>query len=244
MALTNYLLQSIICAFIFYGYGSGLFGQVAAAAGIEVQMMKLVIFGATGGTGLEIVKQALSRGHAVTAFVRDPAPLAAMGDGLTIVTGDIYDADSVARCLQGQAAAICALGARDLKKRMIRTDGTVNIINGMKRHNVSRLIVVSAMGIGESWNSLSLLNKLFFATLLKNARADHEAQEAAVKASGLDWTIIRPSGLVNTPGAGVYSVGENIRAKTSQIPRADVADLILNELTAGALRRKAVTITN
>jgi putative NADH-flavin reductase len=207
-------------------------------------MMKLAIFGATGGTGLEIVKQALSRGHAVTAFVRNPAPLAAMGDGLTIVSGDIYDADDVANCLQGQEAAICALGARDLKKTMIRTDGTVNIINGMKRNNVSRLIVVSAMGIGESWNSLSLLNKFFFAAVLKNALVDHEAQEAAVKASNLDWTIIRPSGLVNTPGLGGYAVGENIRAKTSRIPRADVADLILNELAEGALLRKAVTITN
>lgn len=206
--------------------------------------MNLAIFGATGETGLAIVKQALTRGHAVTAFVRNPAPLADMGDGLTIVVGDIYDADDVARCLQAQSAAICALGARDLKKTTIRTDGTVNIINGMKRHNVSRLIVVSAMGIGESWNSLSLLNKLFFATALKSARADHEAQEATVKASGLDWTIIRPSGLVNTPSMGVYSVGENIRAKTSRIPRADVANLILNELAEGALLRKAVIITN
>jgi uncharacterized protein YbjT (DUF2867 family) len=80
--------------------------------------------------------------------------------------------------------------------------------------------------------------------VLKNARVDHEAQEAAVKASGLDWTIIRPSGLVNTLGAGVHGVGEHIRAKTSRSPRADVADLILNELAEGALLHKAVAITN
>jgi putative NADH-flavin reductase len=206
--------------------------------------MKLAIFGATGGTGILLVKQALERGHAVTAFVRDPAPLAASGDGLTIVTGDIHDMTDVVRCVQGQDAVLCALGARDLKKTMIRTTGTVNIINGMKQAGVNRLIVVSAMGIGASWNSLSLLNRLFLATLLRNTRADHEAQETAVKASGLDWTIIRPSGLVNTPGTGVYSVGENIRAKTSQIPRADVADLILNALAEGSLVGKTVTITN
>jgi len=100
------------------------------------------------------------------------------------------------------------------------------------------------MGISTSWNSLSFVNKLFFATMLRHARTDHEAQESAVKASGLDWTIVRPSGLVNTPGTGVYLVGENIRAKTSKIPRADVADLMLNTLAEGSLLRQAVTITN
>jgi putative NADH-flavin reductase len=206
--------------------------------------MKLAIFGATGGTGAELVKQALERGHSVTAFVRNPAQLADKGDGLTVMTGDIHDVASVERCIQGQDAVLCALGASDLKKTMIRTVGTVNIIGAMKKNNVKRLFVVSAMGVGDSWNSLSMINKLFFAILLKSTREDHEAQEAAVKDSGLDWTIIRPSGLVNTPRTGVYSVGENIRAKTSQIPRADVADLILNDLEKPALVHKAVTITN
>jgi putative NADH-flavin reductase len=206
--------------------------------------MKLAIFGATGGTGTELVKQALEWGHSVTAFVRNPAQLADKGDGLTVMTGDIHDLASVERCIQWQDAVICALGARDLKKTMIRTAGTVNIISAMKNNNVRRLMVVSAMGVGESWNSLSMFNKLLFAILMKSTREDHEAQEAAVKESGLDWTIIRPSGLVNTPHTGIYSVGENIRAKTSQIPRADVADLILNNLETQALVHKAVTITN
>jgi len=206
--------------------------------------MKIAIFGATGGTGTELVKQALERGHSVTAFVRNPAQLADKGEGLTFVTGDIHDVASVGRCIQGHDAVLCALGARDLKKTMIRTEGTVTILSAMKQNNVRRLIVVSAMGVGKSWNSLSMFNKLLFAILMKSTREDHEAQEAAVKESGLDWTIIRPSGLVNTPRTGVYSVGENIPAKTSQIPRADVADLILNNLEAQALVHKAVTITN
>lgn len=206
--------------------------------------MRIAVFGATGGTGIELVEQARERGHAVTAFVRDPAPLAHGGDGLTIMTGDIHDVAAVARCVQGQDAVLCALGSRDLKKTMIRATGTVSIIDGMKQEGVSRLIVVSAMGIGASWNDLSPINKLFFATFLSGARADHEAQEAAVTASGLDWTIVRPSGLVDTPGTGVYRAGEGIRATTSKIPRADVADLILNELAEGLLVGKAVTITH
>jgi len=205
--------------------------------------MKVTIFGATGGTGAEVVKQALERGHTVTAFVRNPGALAEQ-DRFQIVTGDIHNPADVEQAIRDQDAVICALGARDLKKTMIRSEGTRSIIDAMKKNNIRRLIVVSAMGVGESWDSLSLVNKAFFAILLKSTREDHEAQEAAVKASGLDWTIIRPSGLVNTPGTGVYSVGENIHAKTSQISRADVADLILNNLEAQALVQKAVTITN
>jgi len=206
--------------------------------------MKLAIFGATGGTGTELVKQALDLGHSVTAFVRNPAQLADQNDGLTVITGDIHDVASVERSIQGQDAVICTLGARDLKKTMIRTEGTVNIIDAMNKNKVMRLIVVSAMGVGESWNSLSMFNKFLFAVLMKSTRQDHEAQEAAVKESGLDWTIIRPSGLVNAPRTGLYSVGENIPAKTSQISREDVADLILNDLEKRALVHKAVTITN
>jgi uncharacterized protein YbjT (DUF2867 family) len=80
--------------------------------------------------------------------------------------------------------------------------------------------------------------------LLKSSREDHEGQEAAVKGSGLDWTIVRPSGLTDAPRTGVYDVGENIPANTSRIARADVADLILKELKVNALIGKAVTITN
>ncbi|HSV93187.1 MAG TPA: SDR family oxidoreductase [Desulfobacterales bacterium] len=206
--------------------------------------MNLAIFGATGGTGVELVKQALERGHSVTALVRNPAQFADTRDGLTVMTGDIHDVAAVERSIQGQDAVICALGARDLKATMIRTEGTVNIIGAMKKSDVRRLFVVSAMGVGESWNDLSMFNKLLFAIFMKSTRKDHEAQEAAVKESGLDWTIIRPSGLVNAPGTGVYRVGEHILAKTSRIPRADVADLILNDLERRALVHKAVTITN
>jgi len=207
--------------------------------------MKLAIFGSTGKTGLELIKQALEQGHAVTAFVRDPARLAIEDEQLTLVTGDVFDAISVDQAVQGQDAVICALGAgSELKKTTIRTTGTTNIISSMQKNDVKRLMVVTAMGVGDSWNTLSLFNKFFFATLLKSSRDDHETQEAAVKESGLDWTIVRPSGLTDTPRTGVYEFGENIPAKTSKIARADVADLILKEVGQDELIGKAVTITN
>jgi putative NADH-flavin reductase len=207
--------------------------------------MKLALFGATGKTGIELLKQALVQGHVVTAIVRDPARLTIEDERINFVIGDVFDSASVAQAVQGQDAVICALGAgSDLKKTTVRTTGTINIIRGMQKNNVKRLLVVTAMGVGESWDTLSLLNKFFFATLLRSSREDHEAQEAAVKESGVDWTIIRPSRLTDTPRTGVYDVGENIPAKTSKIARADVADLILKELEENTLIGKAVTITN
>jgi putative NADH-flavin reductase len=207
--------------------------------------MKLTIFGSTGGTGNEVVKQALEAGHEVTAFVRDASRLSIQNENLAIVTGDVFDPDRVAQAVQGQDVVVCALGAgQDLKKTTVRATGTTNIIRGMQTYGVNRLLVVTAMGVGESWDTLSFINKFFFAVLLKSSREDHKEQEAAVIKSGLDWTIIRPSGLTDDPRTGDYEFGENILAKTSKIARADVADLILKELGQNMLIGKAVTITN
>jgi len=207
--------------------------------------MKIVIFGATGKTGIELVKQALEQGHTVTAFVRKPARLAIDNENLTFVTGDVFDAASVVQAIRGQDAVVCSLGSgTDLKKTTVRATGTTNIINAMQENNIRRLMVVTAMGVAESWDDLSLFNKFIFAVLMKSLREDHEAQEVAVKESELAWTIIRPSGLTVMPRTGIYAVGENIPAVTSKIPRSDVADLILKELKENSLIRKAVTITN
>lgn len=206
--------------------------------------MGLVVFGATGKTGKEIVKQLLARGHKVTAFARDPSKMTIEHSDLKITSGNVFDLNAVARAIQGQDAVICALGTNDLGRTTVRSEGTANIIKAMKENHVNRLIVISAMGIAESWSTLSLVNKLFFVTLLRNTRQDHEEQEVLVKESGLDWTILRPSGLTDAPRTESYAIGENIQAKTSRIARADVAHAIIQEIHDGSFMHKAVTITN
>lgn len=206
--------------------------------------MKLAVFGATGKTGLEIVKQALDQGHIVTAFVRDAARLTIRDEHLTFVTGDVFDPVSVAQAIQEQDAVICSLGSNELGRTTVRSEGTANIIKAMKENHVNRLVVITAMGVGESWSTLSLVNKLFFATLLRNTRQDHEKQEVLVKESDLDWTIIRPSGLTDDPLTESYAIGENIQTNTSQIARADVAHAIIKELQDNIFVHKAVTITS
>ena len=205
--------------------------------------MKVAIFGATGGTGIELVKQALEAGHDVTAFVRDPAGLEIDHERLTVAVGDVLQPTNIEQAIAGQDAIVCALGSDDLKKTTIRTTATINIINGLQETGVKRLIVVSAMGVGDSWNALSRMGKVIYRTLLKSARTDHETQEVAVKESGLDWTIIRPSRLIDAPRTGVYEVGPDIHSEIAKISRADVADLIIKELQQNMLIGETVTIT-
>ena len=206
--------------------------------------MKLAVFGATGKTGQEIVKQALAKGNEVTALVRDPAKMVLEHDDLRVVAGDVFDSTLVLQAVQGQDAVICALGTSALGKTTVRSQGTANIVRAMRETDVNRLVVVSAMGVGESWSTLSFVNRLFFATLLRSARQDHENQEKVVKESGLDWTIVRPSGLTDEPLTGSYAIGENIPAKTSRIERADVAHAIIGAVLDDAFVHQAVTITN
>ena len=212
--------------------------------------MKVVVFGATGKTGKEIISQALANDHEVTAFVREASKMTienentATEDRLQIVIGDVFDFSAVKQAIRGQEAVICSLGSNSLGKTTVRSQGTANIVLAMEEEHVDRLLVVSAMGTGESWSSLSFINKLFYATLLRSSRQDHEAQEALVKKSSLNWTILRPSGLIDDPLTGNYAIGENVSSESSRIARADVAHAIIKELDDKAFLRSAVTITN
>ena len=212
--------------------------------------MKVIVFGATGKIGRAIVERALEKGHEVTAFVREPSKMTlgneavSVEDRLRIVGGDVFDFSAVKQAMSGQEAVICALGSNSLAKTTVRGEGTSNIVLAMKEEHVDRLLVVSAMGTGESWSSLSFTNKLIYATILRSSRRDHEAQEAVVKKSNLNWTIVRPSGLTEGEPSGNYVIGENIQSESSQIACADVAHALVKELDEDAFVRMAVTITN
>jgi len=207
--------------------------------------MKITIFGATGKTGNELIKQALDHGHEVTVMVRDPKRLPKFSKDITVFSGDFNNIDIVRSSIEGQDAVICTLGTKDLYKNSgLRTLGTRAIIEAMRVVGVTRLVVMSAMGVGESWKSLSLFNKALFALLMPATRQDHEGQELAVKSSSLDWTIIRPSGLTDSPNVSAYEFGIDIRGKTSTVSRANVADLMLKVIESKIHLQEAITITN
>jgi putative NADH-flavin reductase len=195
--------------------------------------MKLLVFGSTGGTGRELVKQALAQGHEVTAFARNPAKLDDIAPpGLQMVRGDVLDPAAVEKALPGHDAVLCAIGA-GAGRTTLREEGTRNIIRAMEKAGMRRLICQSSIGIGNSRANLGFLTKyVIVPVFLRHAFADHERQEAVVKASALDWTIVRPPHLKDGPWTGTYRHGfpttdTRIQGKIS---RADVADFMLKQL--------------
>lgn len=195
--------------------------------------MKLVIFGATGTVGQHVVDQALQQDHQVTAFARNPAKLDKQHPNLFRFPGDVMDSSAVEQALRGQDAAVCVLGAGKKLTGTIRSEGTEQIIQAMKQTGVRRLICQSTLGTGDSWGNLDFYWKyIMFGFILRQVFADHEQQEALVRNSNLDWTIVRPGAFIDGPRTGRYrhSFPGTDRSITLKISRADVADFILQQL--------------
>ena len=195
--------------------------------------LSLVVVGATGGTGRELVKQALARGHKVTAFVRDPTKLAIEHENLKLARGDVMDYASVESALRGQDAVLCALGhKRFFYPTKILSEGTHNIVRAMKVCAVPRLIVESSLGVCDAVGRLGLFASLFAVPLILPFYFwDRRRQERLVSHSAPDWIIVRPSVLTNGPARGEYqhgNVGSYILP--TRVARADVAAFMLKQL--------------
>jgi putative NADH-flavin reductase len=206
--------------------------------------VKIAVFGSTGGTGREIVGQALERGHDVTAFARRPMKLSLLMDYITVIRGDVFDPDRVERAIEGQDAVLSALGT-DLLHRdePVASEGTRNIIDAMQKHGVRRLIVESAFGVGESREQMAATLRRVMRLALGPILPDKEKQEELVRQSGLEWVIARPVTLSRGEGTGVYRFGPDLEPKmTARISRGDVAHFMLNQLEHDRNLGKAVTI--
>ena len=208
--------------------------------------MKLLIFGSTGGTGRQLVQQALEQGHTVTAFARNPAKLDIKHSNLNVLQGDVMNLPSVEKAVQGKDAVVCVLGADQNMTSTIRSQGTQQIIQAMEKADIRRLICQSTLGAGDSWENLNFFWKyIMFGFLLRKPFADHQKQEDYVKQSRLDWTIIRPGAFVDGERTGKYRHGFSGNDKTSKlkISRADVADFILKQLTDNSYLHQTPSIS-
>jgi len=195
--------------------------------------MKVLVFGASGLTGRELVKQALRAGHVVTAFARHPHAVGA-DSRVRVVQGDIVDAPAVLQAVGGQEAVISALGAPTPTSPYppLRT-GIAHIIAAMQQHGVKRLVYLSFLGVRAGEEPLGFFLDHVASRLLRHSIADHRANEQAIRASGLKWTIVHPPKLTNGRRTGTYRSGEDV-AVTSFLPsisRADVAESMLRQLT-------------
>ncbi|MFI6545191.1 NAD(P)-dependent oxidoreductase [Streptomyces prunicolor] len=195
--------------------------------------MKLTVFGATGGIGQEIVRQALASGHEVTAVVRDPARLTVRGAGagLEVFRADLADPEAVRPAVAGRDAVLSGLGARSRKDAGVATRLTRTVLAAMEAEGVRRVLVVSAGPIGPEPEGAGLLDRAargLISALLKDVYDDLREMEAALAASATDWTSVRPPRLQNKPVTGTYrTVVGGFPDKGRFIARADVAHAML-----------------
>lgn len=214
--------------------------------------MNIIIFGATGSTGRLLVDQALAAGHRVTAFVRDPARLSTKHPQLRVAVGDVMQPESVEVALTGHDAVLCVLGVlsqtkadskRSQRSVAVCSTGTSHILAAMAKCGTRRLVVLTAANVGESRRTGRFGAAFVVRLVMGDIMDDKEKQEALVKASATDWTIVRPVKLTAKPASGRVKSGDDLPwSLLSTISQADVAEFMIATLSNDATIGHAITI--
>jgi len=161
---------------------------------------------------------------------------------VTVVEGDARDPDAVATAIKDAEAVACVLGLQKPQGTEV-SDGTRVICEQMREAGVQRLVAVTAMGVGDSRDDTGAFGRLLMRTVLRKTFEDRIRQEDVIKASGLDYTIVRPIRLVDGPRTESYDAGPDVRAGMSaKVSRADVAHLVLRQLEAQPEKPGALSI--
>ena len=194
--------------------------------------MNLTIFGATGATGTSLVEQAVAASDEVTAVVRDPARLAnPHHPRLRVLTADVMDPDAINAAVTGADAVLTAVGPRGTGATTVITDSVRSIIAAMQKTGARRLLMLSGSIVaddGESPYLRYLLKPVARRTFLRHVCADMRGGEAAVEASALDWTIVRPPRLTSKPASGTYRTAvDRSLPHGFSVARADLAACML-----------------
>lgn len=209
--------------------------------------MRILIIGASQGTGALATGIALERGHEVTAFSRTPTKLILTHPRLTRVAGDFHVASSVAAAVPGHDAVVVTASGGSLKAFRANPNyfsaGTAHVIAAMQGARVKRLVVLSAFGVGDSRRLANfIVDKLVISFLLRVPFEDHERQERLVRASGLDWVLVRPTRLTNGPASHRAVAKTTLEAVPSSISRADVAEFLIRSAESDTYVGQAVQL--
>lgn len=215
--------------------------------------MSIIVFGPTGGTGRAVITKLLADGHTVTAFARDPSKLSPM-PGLTIVKGDAMNPADVKRAIPGHDAIVISLGNPQLPlavslgaRRTTPADicemGTRNIVAALGPGSKVRVLAVTAFGVGDTRGKMSMTSKIMVQLFMQQLMADKERQEAALKASDLDYVLVQPVGLTDTPATGDWVASAKGETRKMRISRKDVAAFIADEITNPLYHRQTVALS-
>ena len=207
--------------------------------------MKLLVLGATGDTGRNLVEQATAAGHDVLALVRRPEAVKII-HRLAVQQGDVLDADSVASAVQGCDAVLSAFGpANNKQPGTLMSVGVANIVSACTKHGVKRFVFESGLMCSDG-TGLGLFSRLgvrMIGGIYHAMRDDKRLAEREIQASALDWVIVRPPALANAPALGTYKHGVDIAINaTKSMPHADVAAFMLRCATDASLVRTVQVI--
>lgn len=204
--------------------------------------MNLAVFGASGSTGRCLLEQALERKHTIQALTRSPEKLATYRGRVSVVHGTVLDPANVAETVAGADAVLCALGSDSLiRPGVTLSQGTRTILQAMQHANISRIIAISALGIGDSIMSAPLHVRLLV-RLAKGYATEKEKQERALQESGMQWIIVRPSPNTDGPRSGRYLASSTTALPYTPIAHADIADFMLKQLSSDAFLCQTVSL--
>lgn len=209
--------------------------------------MKVMIFGASGRTGRELLLQVLARGHDVTAVVRDPKGFDIRYERLKVVAGDVLKPDSFDELLTDREVVLSTLGVtgfvHSLRPMIFYEESARAIMDRMRAHGVRRLVLVSSVGVVHD-PTTPIWYRTLVQPLLRHKYADMKRMEAAVAASGLEWTVVRAAQLVGGPLTQHYRIGESGRLPNmTKVSRTDLADFLAAQVTDRTRLGRSVAIS-
>jgi uncharacterized protein YbjT (DUF2867 family) len=210
--------------------------------------MRVLVLGATGGTGRRIVGQARAAGHDMVALVRSAARARELDglEGAALVEGDARDPQALRRALAGVDAVVSALGTplSPLREVTLLSTATRALVEAMRQEGARRLVVITGMGAGDSRGHGGLLyDRLILPLLLRSVYRDKDRQEAIVRASGLDWVLVRPAVLNDKPARGAVRATTDLRGvQGGTVSRIDVARFVTAQLAGDEWLRQAPLI--
>jgi putative NADH-flavin reductase len=209
-------------------------------------IVKLLVLGGTGGTGRQVVAQALESGHDVTVLARDRTKAGLEHEHLRLVDGDVRNTQALGEAMAGQHAVVGAIGrGRSFKSENLIAESVPGILAAMQSHHIKRLLFTSAIGVGDTFRDASLPMKIFARTLLRGIYADKIIGDDLIRKSGLDWTIVQPVGLTDGPLTKRYRVGEHLPLSgLATISRADTAHFIVDRLADQSTFKKTLIVAN
>jgi putative NADH-flavin reductase len=196
--------------------------------------MNVLIAGASGRTGRLLIAGARARGHTVTAFVRDPASMAGVGDDVRVVRGDLLDPRTIEPAMHGVDAVLVAVSGP-------YAEMTQNLIGAMQRAGIRRLVVLGAGFVSDDIPAVfrAFRNVFFRATVITK-----RAEEAVIARSGLDWVVVRATGMFDGPRGRRLAVSADGGYAGMRVTRADTAEFMLDQLTDARYLRRTPQIAS